>query len=103
MAKAIRYALGRWDALARYCDDGHIAIDNNAAERALRCVAVGRKNYLFAGSETNPATWVARPASVRGYGAYADARTPPTLCDASVMITDERWEASVAHWRREKS
>ena len=51
MAKAIRYALGRWEALARYCDDGRIAIDNNAAERALRCVAVGRKNYLFAGSD----------------------------------------------------
>jgi transposase len=51
MAKAIRYALGRWEALARYSDDGRIAIDNNAAERALRCVAVGRKNYLFAGSD----------------------------------------------------
>jgi transposase len=51
MAKAIRYALGRWDALARYCDDGRIEIDNNAAERSLRCVALGRKNYLFAGSD----------------------------------------------------
>jgi hypothetical protein len=35
----------------RYCDDGHIEIDNNAAERALRAVALGRKNYLFAGSD----------------------------------------------------
>jgi transposase len=50
-AKAIRYALGRWEALARYCDDGRIEIDNNAAERALRCVALGRKNFLFAGSD----------------------------------------------------
>jgi transposase len=50
-AKAIRYALSRWDALTRYCDDGRIAIDNNAAERALRCVALGRKNFLFAGSD----------------------------------------------------
>jgi len=50
-AKAIRYALGRWEALGRYCDDGRIEIDNNAAERALRCVALGRKNYLFAGSD----------------------------------------------------
>ena len=49
---AIRYALSRWDALARYCDDGHIEIDNNAAERALRAVALGRKNYLFAGSDS---------------------------------------------------
>lgn len=50
-AKAIRYALTRWEALLRYCDDGRIEIDNNAAERALRCVALGRKNYLFAGSD----------------------------------------------------
>ncbi len=50
-ALAIRYALKRWEALQRYCDDGRIEIDNNAAERALRCVAIGRKNYLFAGSD----------------------------------------------------
>jgi transposase len=49
---AIRYALSRWDALVRYIDDGHIEIDNNAAERSLRGVALGRKNYLFAGSDT---------------------------------------------------
>ncbi len=48
---AIRYALSRWDALVRYIDDGHIEIDNNAAERSLRGVALGRKNYLFAGSD----------------------------------------------------
>jgi len=50
-AKAIHYALSRWQALGRYCEDGRIAIDNNAAERALRCVALGRKNFLFAGSD----------------------------------------------------
>jgi len=49
---AIRYALCRWDALVRYLEDGHIEIDNNAAERSLRGVALGRKNYLFAGSDT---------------------------------------------------
>jgi hypothetical protein len=48
---AILYALNRWQALTRYCDDGRIEIDNNAAERALRTVALGRKNYLFAGSD----------------------------------------------------
>jgi transposase len=47
---AIHYALGRWTPLVRYCDDGALEIDNNAAERALRAVALGRKNYLFAGS-----------------------------------------------------
>ena len=47
---AIHYALGRWSPLMRYCSDGGLEIDNNAAERALRAVALGRKNYLFAGS-----------------------------------------------------
>jgi hypothetical protein len=51
LAAAMRYALARWDSLVRYLDDGHLAIDNNAAERALRGVALGRKNYLFAGSD----------------------------------------------------
>jgi len=48
---AIRYALSRWDALLRYIEDGHIEMDNNAAERSLRGIALGRKNYLFAGSD----------------------------------------------------
>jgi len=48
---AIGYALSRWDALTRYIEDGHIEMDNNAAERSLRGVALGRKNYLFAGSD----------------------------------------------------
>lgn len=50
-ALAIGYTLKHWAALTRYLDDGAIAIDNNAAERALREIAVGRKNWLFAGSE----------------------------------------------------
>jgi transposase len=51
LAVAIRYALSRWPALTRYRDDGRLEIDNNAAERALRAVALGRKNWLFAGSD----------------------------------------------------
>ena len=51
LAGAIHYALSRWKALTRYCEDGRIEIDNNAAERALRAVALGRKNYLFAGAD----------------------------------------------------
>jgi transposase len=49
---AIRYALALWDALARYLNDGRIEIDNMIAERALRPVAIGRRNYLFAGSDS---------------------------------------------------
>jgi transposase len=48
---AVRYALGLWPALTRYCEDGRLEIDNNIAERALRAVALGRKNFMFAGSD----------------------------------------------------
>lgn len=51
LAKAIGYVLTRWTAFTRYTTDGAIEIDNNAAERALRAVAIGRKNWLFAGSD----------------------------------------------------
>jgi transposase len=51
-AAAIRYALSRWRALTRYVDDGLIEIDNSSAERALRAVALGRRNYLFAGADS---------------------------------------------------
>jgi transposase len=52
LAAAMRYALNRWDALIRFAHDGRIEIDNNAAERSIRGIALGRKNYLFAGSDS---------------------------------------------------
>jgi transposase len=51
IGQAVTYALNQWAALNRYVEDGDLAIDNNAAERALRGVAVGRKNWLFWGSD----------------------------------------------------
>jgi transposase len=51
LAAAFRYMRGRRTALGRCFDDGRLTLDNNPAERALRCVAIGRKNYLFAGSD----------------------------------------------------
>jgi transposase len=51
ISEAIGYALNQWSALIRYTTDGRIEIDNNAAERALRSVALGRKNFLFGGSD----------------------------------------------------
>jgi transposase len=51
LAKAIQYALSRWEALTRYAGDGRLAIDNNVAERSLRGIAITRKNFLFLGSE----------------------------------------------------
>jgi transposase len=50
-AKAIDYSLKRWTALTRFLDNGRLCMSNNAAERAVRCVAVGRKNWTFAGSD----------------------------------------------------
>jgi len=52
MGEAITYALNQWNALTRYTNDGCLAIDNNTAERAIRPLAIGRKNYLFVGSDT---------------------------------------------------
>jgi transposase len=51
MALAVGYALSNWTALTQFVDDGRIEAHNNAAERALRCVALGRKNYLHLGSD----------------------------------------------------
>ena len=50
IGKAIAYAYARWDALSAYLYDGNLQIDNNLVENAIRPVALGRKNYLFAGS-----------------------------------------------------
>src|SRR5215207_512097 len=52
LAGAIRYGRSRWTALTRYLDDGRLEISNNAAERAIRPLALGRKNYMFAGSSS---------------------------------------------------
>lgn len=51
IAKAIDYSLKRWEALARYTGDGKLEIDNNPAEQSIRPIALGRKNWMFAGSD----------------------------------------------------
>jgi hypothetical protein len=51
LAGAIRYALARWNALLRYLADGRLEMSNNAAERSMRAPVLGRKNYLFCGSD----------------------------------------------------
>ena len=51
VAKAMDYMLRRWDSFARFLEDGRICLTNNAAERALRGLALGRKSWLFAGSD----------------------------------------------------
>jgi len=57
LAEAIRYALSRWDGLTRFLDDGRIEIDSNIVERAIRPIALNRKNALFAGSDGGGENW----------------------------------------------
>jgi transposase len=57
IAQAIRYALNRWDGLVRFLDDGGIEIDSNTVERAMRPIALNRKNALFAGSDQGAENW----------------------------------------------
>ncbi len=57
LAEAIRYALSRWDGLTRFLHDGRIELDTNPVERAIRPVALGRKNHLFAGSDGGGHRW----------------------------------------------
>lgn len=57
LAEAIRYALVRWSGLTRFLDDGRVELDTNPVERAIRPVALGRKNHLFAGSDQGGKRW----------------------------------------------
>src|SRR5580704_12754153 len=57
LAKAIRYALSRWEGLTRFIDDGRIELDNNTVERSIRPIALSRKNALFAGSDGGAEHW----------------------------------------------
>src|SRR5579859_639562 len=50
--RGVRYTTKRREALSRFLDDGRLEIDNNIAENAIRCIALGRKNYLFAGADS---------------------------------------------------
>ncbi len=57
LADAIRYTLARWPALCRFLNDGRVELDTNTVERAIRPIALGRKNHLFAGSDGGADRW----------------------------------------------
>ncbi|WP_136621993.1 MULTISPECIES: IS66 family transposase [Mesorhizobium] len=76
LAEAIRYALSRWDGLTRFLHDGRIELDTNPVERAIRPVALGRKNHLFAGSDGGGDRWaivcsLSETAKLNGVEPYA--------------------------------
>lgn len=107
LGMAIGYARAQWGALTRYLEDGILDIDNNAAERALRRVAVGRKNWLFAGSDAGgrrAATVYSLIAScarlkINPYGYLRDVleRLPTHSPDALAELTPKAWKAAQAN------
>ena len=106
MGVAIGYALGNRAALTRYTKAGFLHVDNNASERALRAVAVGRKNYLFAGSDAggrSAAVLYSVVGTCRRLGldpfAYlrdAFARLPSLLAGGVDDVLPDRWAAGRA-------
>ena len=87
LAKAMRYALTRWEAFALFLDDGRVAIDNNPAERAIRPVAIGRKNWLFAGSDAGGET-LADAMTVIETAKLAGLNPEDYLADVLARIND---------------
>jgi hypothetical protein len=81
-ATAIGYALNQWHALTLFLTDGQVEIDNSAAERALRSVAIGRRNFLFLGSD-NGGERAATLYSLLGTAKLnvSDPLTPPLSVD----------------------
>ena len=84
IAGAIRYTLSRWDSLTRFLDDGRIEINSNVVERAIRPIALGRKNHLFAGSDGSGEHWAVIASLIetalcraRHKAVYAARRTMP--------------------------
>jgi hypothetical protein len=79
-AGAIQYAFNRWDALLTYAEDGVMEMDNNAAERALLGVALGRQNYLFIGSDPGDERAAALQPDRGRQTRRSRSRSVPTAC-----------------------
>jgi transposase len=99
--KAVAYARSQWPTLVRYVEDGDLAIDNNAVERAIRGVAVGRKNWLFAGSYEGGRRAAVlytliescKAAGVEPFAYFADVLTRTTTATAR-ELTPRAWKAA---------
>jgi transposase len=104
LGEAIGYALNQWQALLEYTTRGFLAIDNNAAERALRAVAVGRKNYLFFGSDVGGETaavlyslvQTCKRLGIEPWRYLRDVleRLPTCSADQWVELLPDRWAAA---------
>jgi len=89
LANAFRYALTRWSAFCLFLDDGRVAIDNNPAERALKPIGIGRKNWLFAGSDTGAET-LARAMTIIETAKMNGLNPQAYLADVIERINDHK-------------
>jgi transposase len=89
LAAAFRYGLSRWSSLCLFLEDGRVAIDNNAAERALRPIGVGRRNWLFAGADTGAET-LARAMTIIETAKMNGLDPPAYLTDVLDRIHDHK-------------
>lgn len=89
LAGAFRYALTRWPSFCLFLDDGRVAIDNNAAERALRPIGIGRRNWLFAGSDTGAET-LARAMTIIETAKMNGLDPQAYLTDVIARISDHK-------------
>ena len=89
LAKAFRYGLGRWDSFCLFLHDGRVAIDNNPAERGMRPIGVGRRNWLFAGSDTGGET-LARAMTIIETAKMNDLDPQAYLADVLDRIHDHK-------------
>ena len=103
LAKAITYTLNQWTALMRYVEDGRIEVDNNGSERALRRIAVGRKNYMFAGSADGgrrAATLYSLTESCRMQGIDTQAYLRDVISRVKTHPASRIDELTPAGWKR---
>jgi hypothetical protein len=105
VAKAMDYMLKRWPAFTRFLADGRICLSNNAAERALRAVALGRKAWLFAGSPRGGERAAAMYTLIHT-AKLNDVDPQAWLADVLARIADHRITDLAAllpwHWARER-
>jgi len=106
MGKAITYAINQWEALTRYLDNPRADIDNNPAERELKLVCLGRKNYLFAGSEAGAnraAIIYSLVASCKGRGIDPFAYFRDVLCRITTHPTSRIEELLPNNWKQQEN
>jgi transposase len=106
IAKALEYSLKRWEALTRYVDDGHVPIDNNWVENQIRPWAIGRSNWLFAGSlragqRAAAIMSLLRSAQLNGHEPHAYlkdvlTRLPTHRASDIATLLPHRWQPTVA-------